>query len=107
MTNNGYQITTEVIQNPTAANIDHALSELKNGQDVEMRTPGHAVALKGIMKLLNGTYIFVVSHDTQQGVAGGTIQESVSYDPGTGKFTSGTWWNGRSLGGLVIECPTP
>jgi len=107
MTNNGYQITTEVIQNPTAANIDHALSELKNGQDVEMRTPGHAVALKGIMRLFNGTYIFVVSHDTQQGVAGGTITESVSYDPGTGKFTSGTWWNGRSLGGLVIECPTP
>lgn len=98
----GYPVATSTTADPDKAGV-----ALDNGDDVELRVAGHAAAVVGIKKLKNGKYEITVAHDTNQGNAGGTKQETGTYDPGTGKITGITWMNGKTLDRFVVEVWTP
>jgi len=87
--------------------LDKIIKEIRRGQDVELRVPGHAAMVTGIIKLANGKYIFGVAHDTNQGPSGNGGEEAQSsvYDPDTKKFTGGKWINGKGLSRIIVECP--
>ncbi len=90
-------------------NMDDVISDIQNGKDVELvatspKGGGHCVAVTGCTKNADGTYSVTISHDTEQGKAGGTKTETVTYDPATGKFTGGSL-NGWSLHHVVTESP--
>ncbi|RLF30793.1 MAG: hypothetical protein DRJ99_01480 [Thermoplasmata archaeon] len=103
MEDNKYPIETTIYDEKV--DLDKIIKEIRRGQDVELRVPGHAAMIAGIVKLANGKYVFGIAHDTKQGQNGGEqIQFSV-YDPTTGKFTNGKWINGRKLSRIIVECP--
>ncbi|MCX6625140.1 MAG: hypothetical protein NTY38_29585 [Acidobacteria bacterium] len=102
MADNGYPVDTSTTGDP-----DKAGQALDNGDDVELRVPGHAAAVVGIKKLANGKYEITVAHDTDQGNAGGTKTEAGIYDPGTGLITGITWMDGKKLDRFVVEVWSP
>ncbi|MCC7205372.1 MAG: hypothetical protein IT441_09860, partial [Phycisphaeraceae bacterium] len=76
-----YGVTTRAF---TIAQIDQVMEEIEDGQDVELLAPHHGAVVTGIVKFLDGTYAIRVTHDTEQGVAGGTRNQYIIYDPSTG-----------------------
>ena len=104
MEDNGYPITTTI--HNSDVDLDDIIKEMKKGQDIELRVPGHAAMIVGIIKHANGKYTVSVAHDTNQtNPNDGTQTQHTTYDPTTGKFTGGTWINGRKLSKIVVECP--
>lgn len=102
-------ITTEVIkapQNPAdAATMDKVLQKLKEGCDVEMEVPGHALAITGMQKIKNGLYSMDLTHDAIQGPNNkGTITEEVTYNTKTRKFTGGVSSHGKTPRRIIAEC---
>ena len=90
------------------------LKEIKNGQDVELMVrwknqngKGHCVAVTGMTDLGNGKYGLVITHDKEQGIPGGTVDENVTYDKNKNE------WGGalsHAEGGandimFLVECP--
>lgn len=102
MQDNKYPITTDSV-----GNFDKVITEIKRGQDVELCLDHHCVAVVGISKLKDGRYSIDIVHDTEQGKAGGTIKETIFYDPKTKKFSGGVkgWANGDEFHYFVVECP--
>jgi hypothetical protein len=101
MQNNHLPVTTT-----TSMSFADALAALGRHCDVELRVPGHAAVVTGIVPLANGDYGIIIQHDTDQGAAGGTKSEVVIY-----KSSDGTLWDGWSINGktfdrFVIECPS-
>ena len=103
MEDNDYPIVTTIHDDDV--NLTNIIKEIRKGQDVELRVPGHAAMVTGITKLANGKYIFKITHDTKQGEAGGTENQLSSYDPTTKTFTGGKWIDGKKLSKIVVECP--
>ena len=103
MEDNDYPIETTIHDDDV--DLDDIIKEIRRGQDVELRVPGHAAMVTGITKLANGKYIFAITHDTKQGEAGGTETQLSGYDPTTKKFTGGKWIDGKALSKIVVECP--
>lgn len=101
-----YGVTTRAF---TIAQIDQVMREIEDGQDVELLAPHHGAVVTGIVKFLDGTYAIRVTHDTEQGVAGGTRNQYIIYDPSTGLVTSGAYGidAGAGLDLFVVECPEP
>jgi len=91
-------------------NMDNLTDSIAAGCDVEfgVRYPGggpgkgHIVAVTGISKLDNGKYAVQLTHDTKQGLPGGTKTETVIYDPVTNTFSGGTI-HGCTLHHSVVE----
>lgn len=106
MEDNDYPIETTVYGEN---DLDKIIGEIRRGQAVEVGADGHRAMAVGIIKLANGNYLFFIAHDTEQKGQdkpdGTQIQPSI-YDPVTGKFTGGKWFNGGSLINFVVECPT-
>ncbi len=90
------------------------MKEIKNGQDVEMTVrwknqngKGHCVAVTGMTDLGNGKYGLVITHDKEQGIPGGTVDENATYDKNKNE------WGGalsNAMGGagdimFIVECP--
>jgi len=103
MEDNNYPITTAIHKEDVK--MDDIIKEIKKGQDIELRVPGHAAMIVGIIKHANGKYTVSVAHDTNQSNPGGTVIQHTTYDPSTGKFTGGTWINGKKLSRIIVECP--
>jgi hypothetical protein len=103
MENNSYPIDTTIYKPPF--NLKHIMNEIRRGQDVEMRIPGHAVMVVGITECDNGKFIFGIAHDIKQGIPGGEIIEYPVYNPSTGRFESGTGVGTSSISRFVVECP--
>jgi hypothetical protein len=79
MQKNGLPVTTT-----TSMSFADALAALGKHCDVELRVPGHAAVVTGIVPLANGDYGIIVQHDTDQGAAGGTKSEVVIYKSSDG-----------------------
>ena len=103
MEDNDYPITTTIHKEDVK--MDDIIKEIKKGQDIELRVPGHAAMIVGIIKHANGKYTVSVAHDINQSNPGGTVTQHTIYDPSTGKFTGGTWINGKKLSRIIVECP--
>jgi len=95
---NGYPINTT-----TTNNWDDVVTAVNNGADVELRSPTHCATVTAASKGADGKYTFTVSHDTDQGNAGGTKTETVVYDPATGKYTGGAGFDGQTARPTCIE----
>jgi hypothetical protein len=68
------------------------LAALNAGKDVEVQNGHHIGMVTGIYKLtVDGvtTYTIDVAHDTNQGNAGGTVNETLGYDPATNMLSGG------------------
>ncbi len=106
--NPNYPVSTELITD--AANISDVLEAVRNGQDVELRVPGHVVMVTGVVELGNGDYLLWVAHDTEQGADGGTVIEPVYFDAGAGVFRGAAWADNVQLGNgqgcFVVETAT-
>lgn len=95
--------------------LPNLIEELDNNQDVKItigwvdsaKSFYHCAQVVSVELLSDGKYQITISHDLQQGVAGGTKTESGVYDPATNKFVSGDLV-GYDLGiyRIVIECPS-
>ncbi|AHG93648.1 hypothetical protein J421_6113 (plasmid) [Gemmatirosa kalamazoonensis] len=87
-----------------------ALAAMKKGCDVEIGISGnpigHLVALTEIKKLKNGSFVLQITHDSDQSKVGGTVTETVTWDPGTGTLNGTPWINGRTVTQVVSECVT-
>lgn len=97
---NNLPITTRQI---LPADIGKLIREIDRGQDIEAEIGGHTVAVTGIADLGGGRYAVTVAHDTKQGVAGGTVEETAVWDS-----TTSTWEGALKNYGLnyfVVECP--
>jgi hypothetical protein len=66
----------------------------------------HLVAVSGITKMSDGSFVMQLTHDLKQGQDGGTVTNNVTWDPRTRQFTGAAWINGRAIGQLVSECVT-
>jgi hypothetical protein len=97
---NGLPVTTT-----TTMSFADAINALNKHCDVELRVPGHAAVVTGVVALANGDYGIIVQHDTNQGAAGGTRSEVVIYRASDGTLWDGTWINGKPFDRFVIECP--
>jgi hypothetical protein len=108
--NNKLPITTH---KAGGSQIAQVAKEIKNGQDVEMMigwagtNNGHCVAVTGITDLGNGKYTLLITHDKEQDQAGGTVDETATYD-----LTNETWSGALSNADgdpasidFLIECP--
>ncbi len=77
--------------------------EMDRGQDIEAELGGHTVAVTAIADLGDGRYSVTIAHDSKQGAAGGTVEETGIWDPATSS------WDGAlsafSLSYFVVECP--
>jgi hypothetical protein len=105
MEDHDYPITTEIYE---AAVVDLLFlkDELKRGQDIELRVPGHVLMVVGIAKQSDGKYNIHVAHDTNQGTPGGEIVEILEYDPSLGYLTrGGVYYKDMSNCRFVVECP--
>lgn len=89
----------------TTVPIDQVPEKMDKKCDIELDGQVHIVAIVGIAKLDNGKYSITVRHDTKQGEPGGTIDETVTYDPSTNKVEGGTWLDGKRVDNFVVECP--
>ena len=90
------------------ATLNDVLAAMKQGCDVEMTVAGqpmsHLVAISGITKMSDGSFVLQLKHDLKQGQNGGTVTNNVTWNPRTGQFTGAAWINGRVIGQLVSEC---
>lgn len=99
MQDNGLPVTTT-----TTTSLPDALAALDKHCDIELRVPGHAAVVTGIVPLANGDYGIIIQHDTKQGMEGGTKSEVVIYKA-DGTLWDGSGINGKELDRFVIECP--
>jgi len=90
-----YPISTEIVTG--TANFGDIMDALKNGQDVELRVPGHVVMVAGAIQLSNGDYILYVAHDTDQTKDGGTTIEPVYWNSNSNTFHGPGWIEGLQL----------
>jgi len=108
--NNKLPVTTH---KATGKQMAQVAKEIKNGQDVELLVTwagtnrGHCVAVTGMTDLGNGKYTLLITHDDDQGVPGGTVDENATYDSNTN-----TWGGALSSADgatneidFIIECP--
>jgi len=57
---------------------------------------------------MSGTrYVLLISHELNQGEAGGTIAEPIICDSANGAISGLVWTQGKTLTAFVIECPKP
>jgi len=105
MKNHNYPIETTIYDEN---DLDKIIGEIRRGQGVELQVPGHTATVVGIIKLLNGNYIFMVAQDTNQGPSnnGGEVIQPSIYFPDTKKFAGGYEINGKNLSKIIVECPT-
>ncbi|UCG56606.1 MAG: hypothetical protein JSU70_17295 [Phycisphaerales bacterium] len=102
MKDNKYPITTRKI-----TDLAKIVDEIKDGQDVELQGDWHTAAIVGITDLGGGKFSIDVAHDTEQGKAGGTKTETITYDPNTKEFSgSPGFFDGSSFRYAVVECPS-
>ena len=102
-------ITTTRLDRLKLSEVEDAM---KRGCDVELSVlrrvdgplVGHVVAITSIQKLDYGDYALVATHDTEQGKAGGTVDEAVTYDNAAGRFKGPTWINNKSPDSFIAEC---
>jgi len=98
--------------------IPNILTEIDNKQDIEMTIKWnrigndtvyyHCVNIVGIKRLGNGKYQITIQDDRDQGVAGGTKNETMEWDSVTNRFTSGTYAGFVvAIHDFIIECPSP
>jgi hypothetical protein len=82
---------------------------MKRGEDIEILGEHHVAVVTGLIRHLNGTWTIYVTHDTDQGNAGGTVTEPITYDPSTGLLTGGApgFFDGFTLDGFIDESPVP
>jgi hypothetical protein len=113
-TGGAYGLNTDIVaQDGTVADriadFDAMIQAIKDGKDVEIRIPGHVACVVGALKYRdadgNIQYVLLISHDTDQGNAGGTRTEVVHYDPATNTFTGGWLFDGAQHDRFVIEYP--
>jgi hypothetical protein len=105
MEDNDYPITTTIYK---AAEVDLLFlkDELKRGQDIELRVPGHVLMVVGIAKQSDGKYNIHVAHDINQGASGGEVVEILEYDPSLGYLTrGGVYYRDMENSRFVVECP--
>lgn len=68
------------------------LDALNAGKDVEVQNGHHIAMVTGIWKITIGgktSYFVAVAHDTNQGNPGGTLNETLGYDPSTNTLSGG------------------
>lgn len=83
-------------------------SELDDDQDIELQGDWHTAAIVGLTELANGCYAIDVSHDTQQGITGGTMVQTTVYCPTTDKFVgSPGFLNDSGFRYAIVECQVP
>lgn len=88
--------------------IDKLIAEMDNNCDCEIDGAVHIVAILGVTKLKDGTYSIDIRHDTDQtDDTKGTKDETVIYDPTTGKLKGGKWLDGKVVDHFVVECYRP
>jgi len=98
---NNIPVTTRKI-----ADLSKLAAEIDKGQDIEIQGDWHTAAVVGITDLGGGKYKIVVAHDTDQGNPGGTMTQSIIYNPATKKFEgSPGFFDGSSFRYAVVECP--
>lgn len=97
------------------SHISEIVDEVKNGQDVELMVTwpgtggkGHCVAVTGGTDLGGGKYALLITHDSKQNQAGGTVDETAIYDKNNkkwdGALSAASGQSGEIL--YIIECPT-
>jgi hypothetical protein len=110
------QVTTQFFGPPDGntpikgtGDIDKAIAAMQAGQDVELWGDHHVAAISGFIKLLDGDYVILVTHDIMQGVAGGTVTQPIIYDPTTGLLSGGApgFFGGFPVDGFVEESVVP
>ncbi len=109
--NNKLPITTH---KANGSQIAQVVKEINNGQDVELLVEwtgeggkGHCVAVTGATDLGDGKYSLLITHDKDQSVAGGTIDENATYNSNT-KTWGGALSKASGASGdieYIIECP--
>lgn len=114
---NNIPITTRKISKDSIYSLQ---KELDNNQDVEMfvwwfnidtvsgdtSTGSHIVNVTNVKKLGGGKYQITAQDDRDQGNAGGTESETVTYDSASNRFTSGTYKAyDQGVYHYVVECP--
>ncbi|MCZ8120366.1 MAG: PEP-CTERM sorting domain-containing protein [Microcystis sp. LE18-22.4A] len=89
--------------------IDQIIAEIKHGEDVEIWGEGHAAVLTCVIKFADGRAQLCITHDTKQGMPGGTITEKAIYNPITGQFdTAATFMPvGSTIRGFISESKIP
>ena len=99
----GFPITTRKI-----TDLSKLAAELDDDQDIELQGDWHTAAIVGLTELDNGCYAIDVSHDTKQGILGGTIVQTILYCPTIGEFIgSPGFFDGSGFNYAVVECPEP
>jgi len=104
---NKLPITTRKINGRSG--IKNIGAEINAKQDVELDVlltgnASHCVCVTGWTDLGGGKYKLTITHDSKQGKAGGTVDESAIYDSNT-KTWSGALAAGSKEFFFVVECP--
>lgn len=84
--------------------LDTIEAEIRAGQDVEISTDSHCMALVGIASCEDG-YTIQVAHDTKQGKGGGTVTETGTVSKTSRKISGIPFVNGQVVRYIVVECP--
>lgn len=84
--------------------LDTIEAEIRAGQDVEIGTDTHCMALVGIAACADG-YTIQVAHDTKQGKDGGTVTETGTISKTSRKISGIPFVNGQVVRYMVVECP--
>lgn len=82
MNNHGYPIMTM-----DTTSFTDILDAIRQGKDVELSGGWHAAAIVGIADLGGGRWSLDVAHDTSQGMPGGTVTETITWNPTTMRFS--------------------
>lgn len=79
-------------------------AELKDGQDIEIGTDTHCMAVVGITEC-EDSYTIQVAHDTDQRKPGGTVTETGIINKNSRKIKGVPFVNNQVIRYIVIECP--
>jgi hypothetical protein len=77
-------IETELVDDPKK--LKRILELIKDKQDCELIANSHAVMITGVIELRDGSYLFEVADDTEQGKPGGTHVQLLHYNPVKNQF---------------------
>jgi len=101
-----YGVVTKEIR---ANDIDGLLAELKHHEDIEVNGANHMAVLTCVIKHANGKATLCVTHDTEQGKAGGLKTQVIGYDPASSSWLTNAYGfrAGTGVDWFVSESPVP
>lgn len=80
------------------------IQEIRDGQDVELTTDTHIMALVGIAECANG-YTIQIAHDTDQRKAGGNVTESGTFEQNSRRLKGFPGQQNSIVRHIIVECP--